>query len=44
MYIDYWKEQIQQGGSKGKLRTYKLVKTNFGLEKYVFDVRNVAKA
>ena len=39
--MDYWKEQIQLEGNKRKLRTCKQVKTNFGLEKYVFDITSI---
>ena len=40
-YINYWKEQIQQGGNRGKLRTFKKIKTSLDPEKYIFEVNNI---
>ena len=40
LYVEYWKEQIQQGGNQGKLRTFKVFKTNFHFEKYITKVSN----
>ena len=40
-YINYWKEQIQQGGNRDKLRTFKKIKTSLDPEKYIFEVNNI---
>jgi hypothetical protein len=36
MYVNYWKDHIQQGGNQGNLRTFKI---NF--EKYTSEISNV---
>ena len=38
-YLDMWKRKLSDN-SQGKLRTYTLFKTNFGLEKYLNTVKN----
>jgi hypothetical protein len=39
MYVNYWKDHIQQGGNQGNLRTFKKFKINF--EKYTSEISNV---
>ena len=41
LYISYWKDQTQQGGERGKLRTFKKVKPNFGPDKCIFEINNI---
>lgn len=41
IYVNFWKNQIQQGRTGGKLRTYSQVKINFGLERYLTEIQNV---
>jgi len=40
-FSDYWKGQIQQSRTSGKLRTLSQVKNNFDFEKYLHEICNV---
>ena len=42
LQINSWKAQTQHPGcERGKLRTFKKIKTNFGPEKYIFEINNI---
>ena len=40
-FVDYWKDNIQQSGNQGKLRTFKRLKINFEFEKYIAEIGNI---
>ena len=40
-FVKSWKDQIQQGGNTGKLRTFKKLKIHFGFEKYLSEIHNI---
>ena len=37
-YVCFWKDQIQQQGNQGKLRTFKKFKTNLNFEEYLNEI------
>ena len=41
LFINCWKDNIQQNGNQGKLRTLKKIETKFDTEKYIFAMNNL---
>ena len=39
-FTSFWKDQVLQNGDNGKLKEYKKLKVNVGIEKYLLEIKN----
>ena len=39
-FTSFWKDQVLQNGDSGKLKEYKKLKVNVGIEKYLLEIKN----
>ena len=39
-FTSFWKDQVLQNGDSGKLKEYKKLKVNVGIEKYFLEIKN----